>query len=1032
MSSEDERDPAGADASATSDVDAPRATSVRAALSTRATAGVIALALALTVALWSHATPARWLSAATIAFILSLPRARALALALARRVAAATPGRLRGWLWPIAALALLLALLFSELILGLPPASRDHAIHFLQVDILARDLLPAGHLGGWTDRVGNGHALGDTYPLLGHVWMAALHLVSAGALSLRTSYAWGQLMMWIVAAGAVGWLAGGLAEELLPKTGTTKEENEGAVPPARGVGVTAGVTAAALWLLDGGASREGGWHYMMFHGVWPQLLSTALWTLGIALAWWTARRPSPRRVALTALALAGGLLAHPFGLLTVTTSAALGVLVLALSPARPRGALRTWLLSHSLALALALAWLVTFLGGGEDMGRSPVPWETWDALASELVAGELFSEQRAWIGPLALIGGAVAILRPGARGRPAPRAWLILLCLIALLAQGSRDAITGLELDLIVPALKNLQFIRYAIALKPLWYALAGVGAVALVRGVAELARARSVRAPSSAPGVTLAQRALLCLFLGPLALGALDGAARLAARPVGAVDTLERSRHGEDAQALVSLLAAERAQLGSSAEQHDPTTTAPMTVAYLRRGMGGGTYPILVLAEQRARVVLDGHIPSVNTAHRVQHRRPELLRGLGVTHVIHDHPLTKHEAELADALEPVGRFGPYTLARVKPAPTDAPANAREDPASLLPGLARWPATSGQVELLDGPSRRPGAQRYEFAITGIDARKPMVLDLLIAPHHKWRARLLAADGSADGATELVLKRRALLAGGVTGMRALVPRDGRLELRFESSRRERVCGLISRAALALCLLALLFGRPLPLRARVRAPAWSEGARWIALAVVAALIASAAFALARRQQATLERTWTDPDQFPVPAREDQPARFIRDLSRAGRYRVTRDPSDICDALVGRDSRRGCSAAEQRPRVGQLYDDPYLYRCVELTVPARGRAAVEFGGLEDAHELRGLVAKDTGDGDNGKRLRWTVSGRERQPIAIGTRTHHLTARPSRGAVTVEFTNDAPRDLTVCVAAAEVEVERADARAP
>ncbi|MCA9718126.1 MAG: hypothetical protein KC468_25875, partial [Myxococcales bacterium] len=850
------------------------------------------------------------------------------------------------------------------------------------------------------------HALGDTYPLLGHVWMAALHVISFGAIALRRSYAWGQLAMWLLAAASVGLLAGVITRELAGP-GDARAPDERARPPARDMAIWSGCIAAALWLLDAGSSREGGWHYLMFHGVWPQLLSTALWTASLPLGWWAARRPSPRRVALTALTIGGALLAHPFGLLTVVTSGALGALTLALTArARPRGALVAWLIAHVLGVLLALAWLVTFLGGGEDMGRSPVPWEPWDALATALVTGELFNHQRAWIGPLALIGGALVVLVPAARRRPAPTAWLTLLCLIALLAQGSRDAITGLELDLVVPALKNLQFIRYAIAVKPLWYALAGVGAALLVHGLRRLPQLVGPREPG--PGLTAAQRALLCAFLGPLALGVLDGGARLVARPVGAVDTLERTRHREHADALAEALAREQ----QPQQQQDPSR---LTVAFLRRGMGGGTYPLFVLADLGARVVMDGHIPSVNTARPIQHRRPALLRGLGVTHVIHDKPreLQKFEPELSDALEPIGRFGPYTLARLRPAPAG-------EAGPSLPGLALWPDDQVQVRALDGPARRRGAQRYELELQGIRG-DALPLDLLIAPHHKWRARFFSADGGEP--RELELKPRALLEGGVYGARARVPGDGRTLFPFDATPRERAALGVSLAALALCLLALAIGRPPPgTRDDAAAtPVNPRRARVTQLVIQLVALASAlalALALARRQSRVLERTW----QGQLAPDERQAARLVRDLSRAGRYRVTREPADICDALTSRDSRRGCSEADQRARVGQLYGDPYLYRCVELSVPAGGRAEVEFYGVDDSHEVRGLLAKDTGDGDNGKQLTWAIRDGERGPLALGTRAHRFTTAPRGGRVAVSLENRGDRDLTVCVAAAEL----------
>src|SRR5690606_29482850 len=170
---------------------------------------------------------------------------------------------------------------------------------------------------------------------------------------------------------------------------------------------------------------------------------------------------------------------------------------------------------------------------------------------------------------------------------------------------------------------------------------------------------------PANADSVPrpVAARLIACLCLAPLVVGIIDDRGRLLPRPVGGVEVLEGSVHAAPEQALRETLLAEAALL---AEAEDPRR---LTVAFLRRGMGGGTYPLFSITDADAKLVMDGHIPAVNYKHQVRRRSPAALDLLGVTHVLHDRPLShsKEDLELAEQLEVVGEFGVWTLARLKP-----------------------------------------------------------------------------------------------------------------------------------------------------------------------------------------------------------------------------------------------------------------------------------------------------------------------------------------------------------------------------
>lgn len=905
----------------------------------------------------------RWLAAAVLlggAFELR-PWAR---LAARPRLVAAAP---------YLVLAVLLTVLLGDLLLGRPPASRDHAIHYFQTELLVHDLVPAGHLRGWSDRLGNGYTLGDSYPVLGYLWMGAAHLLSFGLVPLRASYALGILAMWLLAAGGVFRLAARIAGEVLPRADiSTDVPKKSTIPwPA-----WAGCLGSAFWLLDTGASREGGWEYLMFHGVWPQLLATSLWISALPATSTALARPSPRRIALAGLLLGLAVLAHPFALLMAGSSAAAWAVLLVLRPAAAAaGRWRVFLLVHALAAAICVGWLAGFLASADTMGRAPVPWHPWGELATRLVSGELFAAHRAWVGPLALLGLGLALRRGAAL------AWLTAGLLLATLVLASDAAITVLRLDLLVSAFKNIQFPRYAIVLKPLWYALAGVGAAIVTlwavrswhlqqsptTGQNPITSDPTPKFPSTTSQL-LASRPLAwtaSILLAPILSGSLEDLGRLAPTPIGAKNTLENSPHGDLEDQLHAALAAEK------------TTHGPLKIAHLRTGMSGATYPMFAIADVHADLVLDGHIPSINSVYRIRDRSPALLRGLGVTHVLHDRPLPKKEKPLADALEPLTKIGPYTLARLKPV-----TNPR-----TIPGLATWTTAGQQVT----PTRHdPHALDLE-----VTARGP--LQLLASPDRHWHATFIPADGAAP--EPLPLTPIHLYSGALTGTRVDLPGPGRLELRYLTPDRERLLGWLSLAAILAALAALAFRRPLEFAERLHAPA----ARRISLALTA-LAAALVLALAvRRQSHQLARTWE-------PLLKN--TTFVADLVDQGAHTVKMRPADTCDGIAGKDAHHGCSRARDRPRRAFLFRDPYIYRCLWLTIPPRGRTTVTFDPPAGT-TVRGLIDRRTPGGKPNKKLHYTI-GKDKQPLK--DRMERFEGR------TLELTNGAGDLEHVCIAAAAV----------
>lgn len=864
------------------------------------------------------------------------------------------PARLRQEVarWaPLGLVGVVAAVLLWELVLGRPPASRDHTIHYFQTSVLVEQMIPTGRLSGWTDRLNNGYPFGESYPTLGYLWVGAVHLLSFGTIGLRTSYAWGLLGVWMLAIASVWWLARTIAEEI----GASGRH----LAWASSIG-------ALLWLLDPGGSRQGGWNYVMFHGVWPQMFSAALWTLSLVLTWRALRHPSPRRLAIGGGVLGASILAHPFGLLTAATSAAGWLAVLLLVPegrSLASGRFRLWLAVHALAAGLAFGWVAVFFGSAESMSRSPVPWASLGELATDLVRGTLFDAQSMWAGALALIGIAIALWR----GKLV--SWLVLGLVVALIVLGSHAAITVLRLDLLASGFKNLQFPRYTIAIKPLLFALGGPGFVVLLRGFEQSLTDRA------SAGRPRALRFAAALVLAPLLAGIVEDAGRLVERPVGALDTLADGEEEEHEAELRAALRTEAETLGET----------PLRVAFLRTHMGGGMYPILAVTDASDALVLDGHIATVNFEHRFGPRTPRALAALGVTHVVFDRDLDD-EKKLAAALREVGTYGPYTLSRLDPGEVE------RRPAMAARSSAELTVVEEQPERL--------------VLDVADASERTAIILLRAPHVRWRASFDGAELDID---------RSRLHRGLTVMKVVVPGPGRLVLTYHRSRFETVAAWTSAMLLLVMLSCLLLPRPFELADRLHASA-AQRLSALLLGLSAALIL---VWLVRHQQTGLEETWHEAIGQTAPPRESGPSpELVRDLVIDASIEIERSPEQVCVGLLGKNVMSECSEAAHRASMGMLYRRPYLYRCLELTVPPKGTADVRLG--PPGTSVIGMIERVDGRG-RGRHLLWNARAK-RRPLGNVQHDFHLRAEDFPEGVVLHLYNRGRLPERVCVAAAEV----------
>ncbi|RMG94026.1 MAG: hypothetical protein D6705_17260 [Deltaproteobacteria bacterium] len=740
----------------------------------------------------------------------------------------------------------------------------------------------------------------------------------------------------------------------------------------------AGCFAAIGTILDPGASREGGWEYVFFHGVWPQALSVPF-----VLAYFSVlvgpigRRPW-RRVGLAAVFGALAILAHPFALPPLA-AVTLALWLVALVRREGLGDLLVPPAGFVLATGAAAVWLSTFLGGAFALDRHPVPWHPLSVLVGDLLRGRLLDHGGiGFVAPAATIGLAWLALRGGRVGHG------FVLAVLGLLVAASEDAIAVLRLDLVLPAIRNLQFPRFALYLAP-FCAVAGGVAVAAVAAAVERASRSHRTQPATAGSARPAPKplragsgVLLAAVLGGVFAGLWSTGPAWPMRPVGTVDTLEGDPLEEADETL-------RDRLDAFAAEHG----RPPVVAFLRAGLSGATYPLLACADAGARVLLFGHVPTINRRVDLRRPSPALLDLLGVDFVVYDGPLPRRHP-LAGTFDDVERVASLRIVRWRGG--RAPARAG---AGLVPAR---PTGSGTFDVEIPPGLR-------------HATVPL------SPHPAWRiersGRLL--EGTRDA-----------IAGGAAFALGFDTTDGEgpVHLAFAPPRLPPGGGAWGLACWLAAFGLLVADRRLPVPRPSPRLAVTFATGFAALLVVAA---AGAYVRARSQ---LARSWEDRtrpriahDGLRPPQDEDRPpptGRFVADLVLRGAHQILSIPDDPCRALAGKDPRRGCRPRLERPRRSFLSHGGHLYRCLRVTIPAGGWVRLRLP-VPESDRILALVRRVRG---SAKRLRFRVPalhGATAHPLADALTPVRLATTNLEGAFfEVRFANRDRDPATVCIAAA------------
>lgn len=643
--------------------------------------------------------------------------------------------------------ALLVVALAAWILAPVPfeiPRSQDHTVHLARAWMIGQNLA-GGHVAGWSSVWFFGFPAGELYPVLGDLAVSALRGLSLWTLPWARCYA---LAFWL------GYVAAALAIARSAR--------------ALGLGPWPGVVAAALFLLDPGEPREGGYRFTVFFGVWLHPLAVA-WTwcaLAELHAWIADATPAPRRLLLPAARLAGAMLAHP---ITLPLLAILAVPWIALRPRAQRMRAAVVLgAAGGLAFAAA-AWFVL------PMAAHRAWMGNFGALHLELATmfdGLLDGRWTANMSPVAgwtITAGVAWACWRGGFARIAAVASLILWLL------ASREAFWIPRLDALSPGFGALQYQRFLLCAKP---GLLLCGAAVITAATQAVWTRRA--ALRTRPALVVA--AVGCVaWIGALTHGVVANARE---HEVGAAQLTR----GADAEAAARF-EADWEDYGAWARAEWAARDGFYRFAYetaSRHGHGLADAPVITGAP----AFKIGSTPGETFVHRVESSRPAVLDRLRVRYLVTVTGTKGRE---------VARFGNL---RVLERPV------RAEVARVVGGGAATIVLDdpdGEGVVLDVVDATPGA-RLEFAIAG-HPRWELLHDGVPVP---WVE--VPVVGDRPPATQEERRAGALVAGVADRTEPTEPMliaaeaaDGRWELRY---RRVMPVDLAGFALAALAMLGVV--------------------------------------------------------------------------------------------------------------------------------------------------------------------------------------------------------------------------------
>jgi hypothetical protein len=599
------------------------------------------------------------------------------------------------------------------------PRSQDHTVHLARAWIVGQNLA-SGHVTGWSPVWFFGFPAGELYPVLGDLAVSTIRALTLGLLPWAHCYA---LAFW---AGYV------LAALALVRASRVL-----------GWGPGPGLVAALLLVLDPGETREGGYRFTAFFGVWLQPLAVSWTWLAMAKlhAALVESNVSGRRLLGVALLLAGALLAHPMTLPLFALM--LGPFVLV----HPKGTWMRTTIAAVLALAIAVAltawhvlpmiahraWTANF--GALHLGLA--------RMLEDVASGAWATNMSAPVGVTITAGLVWAFARGDRFARFAAVTSLVAWVL------ASREAFWIPRLDRFADAFAALQYQRFVMCAKPGFFLAAGVVVTAAVRALWQ--RRSGIRRPALAAAAVVA-----AAWIAWLAHGTITHAI---AKGVGA--SLDR---GADPETTARFEASWRDYLAWAKQRWDERDGF-FRFAYeaaSRHGHGLADAPVFTGAP----AFKIGSTPGETFVHRVESDRPAVLDRLRVRYLVTLAPTRA---------EPVATFGAIRVIERAP----------------LTEVARIVGPGDVAVVQDEPDH------VVVDVTGTDASSR--LELAIAGYPRWQLRRdgepvewyeVPVVGDGPIATQADRRARRFVAGVADRTEPTEPmllaadaRDGRWELRY---------------------------------------------------------------------------------------------------------------------------------------------------------------------------------------------------------------------------------------------------------
>ncbi|MBW2278625.1 MAG: hypothetical protein JRF63_14125, partial [Deltaproteobacteria bacterium] len=461
--------------------------------------------------------------------------------------------------------------------------------------------------------------------------------------------------------------------------------------------------------------------------------------------------------------------------------------------------------------------------------------------------------------------------------------------------------VLGADLGLAGGPFKTLQYRRFSIAVKPLWYALAALGIATVARGLAA-GLGSKLREATSGMGA----RILTAVLLAPVAWGCVTALPMLIESPSRRPLTLRGAGEVENNAAIGRLLEQEQQRLGWRIKR----------AVYFEKPGHGGRYPMLAMTDAGFGLLPTVFPPAQNFEDIARTTDVATMRRLGTSIIVSRWPV-KHE----DARQ-IARQGKHFVYRVT-TPPRAPVEVRG------PGRARVTAWGDELKAL----------KIEGSATGTR----VVLGM--TPFGKWRAV------QGDRELELVPTR----VGGVllTELRGVT--DGEVRLIYSDSAIENVAFVAGLIALLACIAGLISKpRPLPgpwpaerLAPAYRALSWVLGAFFVALVIAAAVAGGKA----------VDTEWL--------AGEPTGTEVAAVLHRQGVAEFATEPERFCVAPHTRDPKWGCNEARLAPRLAPAAERKgKIPSCLSVGVPPAGLSQITFDLPGDAHTVKGRLHADSGE--------------------------------------------------------------------